>query len=337
MINGTRAVALCLEDIHPNNHTNNDTRTNTEDFKEKMEEVAHRYLDMLSEGMAKAKEHHQQIINNTIEEVRANTVINLDSAPFAQKVNNLANTLLTTTDTLRDFMEQTNVAVNSLKEATTKAAHIPTPSASTPAITTYMTVTQCNTHPNHAEVIAQGQLSNMQLLIDFDKESTDSTIADLTERDMVVKASTALKIMNINDPDKPQTVQFMAAHRIQNNQILYQLNSASATEWIRKPATHKAFLMAYSSLAKIRNKLYHDITEFVPTTFNTDDDYSHNKLEATNSLKPSSITWSRYMKPPNLHSANQKVAHVILGLTSKNAANKVIQHSLYIEGKHVTV
>ena len=100
MINRTRAVALCLEDIHPNNHTNNNTRTNTEDFEEKMEEVAHRYLDVLSEGMAKAEEHHQQIINNAIEEVRANVVINLDSTPFAQKVDKLANTLLTTTDTL---------------------------------------------------------------------------------------------------------------------------------------------------------------------------------------------------------------------------------------------
>ena len=120
MINETRAVALCLEDVHPNNHTNDDTRTNTEDFEEKMEEVAHRYLDVLSEGMDKAKEHHQQIINNAIEEVRANTIINLDSAPFAQKVDNLANTLLTMTDTLQDFMAQTNVAVNSLKEAPQK-------------------------------------------------------------------------------------------------------------------------------------------------------------------------------------------------------------------------
>ena len=76
------------------------------------------------------------------------------------------------------------VAVSSLKEATTKAAHMPTPSASTPAITTYATVIQRNVHSNHAEVIARGQLSDMQLLIDFDKESTDSTIADLTERDI---------------------------------------------------------------------------------------------------------------------------------------------------------
>ena len=177
----------------------------------------------------------------------------------------------------------------------------------------------------------------MQLLIDFDKESTDSTIADLTERDMVAKANTTLKIMNINDPDKLQTVQFMTARCIQNNQILYQFNSASATEWIRKPATHKAFLMAYSSSTKICNKLYHTITEFVPTTFNMDDNYSHNKLEITNSLKPGSIAWSRYIKLPNLCSANQKVAHVILSLSSKNTANKVIQHGLYIEGKHITV
>ena len=81
--------------------------------------------------------------------------------------------------------------------------------------------------------------------------------------------------------------------------------------------------MAYTSSAKIHNKLYHTITEFVPTTFNMDDDYSHNKLETTNSLNPGSISWSRYIKPSNLCSASQKVAHITIGLTSKNTANKV--------------
>ena len=94
---------------------------------------------------------------------------------------------------------------------------------------------------------------------------------------MVAKANTGLELMNYNDPDKPQTVKFMAAQQIQNNHILYQLNSASTTEWIRKLATHKAFLMTYSSSAKICNKLYHIITKFVPTTFTMDDDYSHSK------------------------------------------------------------
>ena len=154
---------------------------------------------------------------------------------------------------------------------------------------------------------------------------------------MVAKANPALKLMNYNDTDKPQTVKFMATRQIQNNHILYQLNSASTAEWIRKPASHKAFLMTYSSSAKIRNKLYHVIAKFVPTTFTTDDNYSHSKLETTNNLEPGSITWSRYIKPPNLRPASQKVAHIIIGLTSKNAANKVIQHGLYIEGKHVTI
>ena len=81
----------------------------------------------------------------------------------------------------------------------------------------------------------------------------------------------------------------------------------------------------------------HIITKFVPTTFTTDDNYSHSKLETANNLEPSSITWSRYIKLPNLCPASQKVAHIVIGLTSKNVANKVIQHGLYIEGKHVTI
>ena len=102
MINETRAVALCLKDAHSNTNTqtSEDTRNTTEDFEDKMEEVAHRCLDVLSEGMAKAKEQHQQIINNAVKKVRANTTITLNSTPLLQKVDNLSNTLLTTTDTL---------------------------------------------------------------------------------------------------------------------------------------------------------------------------------------------------------------------------------------------
>ena len=48
----------------------------------------------------------------------------------------------------------------------------------------------------------------MQLLINFNKHTTDSTLTNLTERDMVAKANTTLKLVNQNDPDKPQTIKF---------------------------------------------------------------------------------------------------------------------------------
>ena len=216
MINGTRVVALCLKDAHHNEHTNKDTRNSTEDFEEEMEEVAHRYLDLLSERMTKAEELHQQIVNDTVKEIQTKTAITLESAPLVQKFDNLSNTLLTTTDTLHGFMAQTNVAMNFLKEATTRSTLAVT-TAPTPTTTTYTTITQCNTNPEHAEVIAQGQLSDIQILIDFNKDTNESTLTDLTERDMVAKANTALKLMNCNDPDKPQTIKFMATRHIQNN------------------------------------------------------------------------------------------------------------------------
>ena len=60
-------------------------------------------------------------------------------------------------------------------------------------------------------------------------------------------------------------------------------------------------------------------------------------LEANNSLTTSSITWTKYVKPPHLCSPNQRNAHVIIGLSNKEDANKIIQHGLYIEGKHTTI
>ena len=60
-------------------------------------------------------------------------------------------------------------------------------------------------------------------------------------------------------------------------------------------------------------------------------------LEANNFLASNSVVWTKYVKPPHLHSATQRNTHIIIGLSNKNNANKIIQRGLYIEGKHVVV
>lgn len=50
---------------------------------------------------------------------------------------------------------------------------------------------------------------------------------------------------------------------------------------------------------------------------------------------PGAILWTKYVKPLNLCSAPQTVAHVIIGTNSKSDANKLIKNRIYTEGKHV--
>ena len=64
---------------------------------------------------------------------------------------------------------------------------------------------------------------------------------DLTEKDLVAKANTALDLMEIEDGNRPTQVTLLAARRIQNSNILYQLNSTQAAEWLWKPTIQKLF------------------------------------------------------------------------------------------------
>ena len=84
----------------------------------------------------------------------------------------------------------------------------------------------------------------------------DTPTMDLTEKDLVAKANTALDLMEIEDGNRPTQVTLLAARRIQNSNILYQLNSTQAAEWLWKPTIQKAFLLTFSSMANIGNRLY---------------------------------------------------------------------------------
>ena len=59
-------------------------------------------------------------------------------------------------------------------------------------------------------------------------------------------------------------------------------------------------------------------------------------LKANNSLSPSSITWTKYAKPPHFQPASQRATHIIISFSNKEVTNKTICNGLYIEGKHAT-
>ena len=93
----------------------------------------------------------------------------------------------------------------------------------------------------------------------------------------------------------------------------------------------------YGGTSNIQNKLYYTVAEFVPTTFDAGTNYAHPRVEQDNVLTTATMTHSKYIKPQHLRTSNQKVAHVIIGFSDRKTANQAIEHSLFIEGKQVTV
>jgi methyl-accepting chemotaxis protein len=96
-------------------------------------------------------------------------------------------------DGLQETMEQLTQATQELTEKTTDAANKalmePTAPIDTPQQMTYAAVTQQEPHTDHAEVITRGHTMDKQILIQKDKNVTDNTLDNLTEKDLVAKAT----------------------------------------------------------------------------------------------------------------------------------------------------
>ena len=116
---------------------------------------------------------------------------------------------------------------------------------------TYAATAQGSTRPEVAEVLARGLNSDKQLLIYLDKSLAGPSPIDLTEKDLVAKANTALELMRVPSNNKPSSIIFIAAMKMHNGNVIYQLNSTHAAVWLYNTEVQKAFLLTYSSMANI--------------------------------------------------------------------------------------
>ena len=254
---------------------------------------------------------------------------------FQDVADQLTETTLELSQTTQDLTTKTSSPTPTPTIATTPESTTSPPYQSGPA--SYAAIASRQIDPAHADVIARSANAEKQILILANKTNPEAPPSDLTEKDLVTKANLALELMDDPGTNKPTAITFIAAKKLQNDNVLYQLNSPQAAKWLRNPKVQATFLQSYSSTAHIRNKLYHVIVEFAPTSFLADSPQAHTTLERNNPISPSSVVWSKFVKPPHLRTPNQKSAHIILGLANKKDANSLIQHGIFIEGRHSTV
>jgi hypothetical protein len=117
---------------------------------------------------------------------------------------------------------------------------------------TYATVTQQQGPPVHtASVIARGEITNKQILIQKDPNITNNALKTLSEKDLVVKVNTTLDLMGIKAVDKLEGTTFVGAWKLHNGNILYQLNSKKAADWVKQPDVQAVFTANYGSMSNI--------------------------------------------------------------------------------------
>lgn len=242
------------------------------------------------------------------------------------------------TDGFQASTDQLAQATYELTEKTTDTANkIPATTTPVQQHNTYASILQQRPDSEQAEIVARTETVDKQILIQKDKNATDNSLFDLSEKDLVAKANTALDLMGWKGSDKPHNTAFVAARKLRSGGILYNMNSQKAATWLHAPEVKKAFMDHFDGTSNIKDKLHYVIAEFVPVTYDAGASYAHANLEEANRFTDDAIGFSKFIKPPHLRSSNQKVAHVTIGFKSRDDANCAIQRGIYIEGKHVTV
>jgi len=253
----------------------------------------------------------QQITDNIA--MRVNMQLTNHMETFAANVNDMRDVVEHVTrvaklvtgkmDKLNDrFQETADQLAQATQELAKKAMATTNTTMSIPTETpiTYAVATQQHIHPDCTAIIAKGQNTAKQILIQKDQNATDNALESLTEKDLVTKANTVLNLMGYKGLDRPYQTMFIRAKKLRNRSITYQLNSEEAAVWLQSPDVQKSFMAHFGGTSNIQNKLYYGIAEFVPTTFDTGSSFTHTKLEETNQLNEGSIAFSKYIKAPHL-------------------------------------
>lgn len=116
-----------------------------------------------------------------------------------------------------------------------------------------------------------------------------------------------------------------------------ELNSKDVNTWLRLPTHITTFTYNFDLNAEIKTRTYPAIVQFVPLTFDPDNDNELRDIENTSELSEQAIVKARYVKPKEQRAPNQITGHVIINFNSPEQANHAIVHGLVICQKRVEV
>ena len=223
--------------------------------------------------------HIQQIADNIAMRVNAQLTNHMeafgvsvdDMRDVVEHVTRVAKSVTGKMDELNDgFQETVDQLAQTMQKLTEKATATTNTTMSIPTETpvTYAVVTQQQIHPDCTMIIAKGQNTAKQILIQKDQNATDNTLESLIEKNLVTKANTALNLMGYEGLNRPYQTMFIGVKKLRNGSVTYQLNSEEAAVWLQSPDVQKSFMVHFGGTSNIWNKLYYRIAEFIPTTFN---------------------------------------------------------------------
>ena len=190
----------------------------------------------------------------------------------------------------------------------------------------------------HRAVIAKEGMIRKQILIDG-IEGIQSEANGLTPKLLVAKANLAIDLMANLDPDsitnKPKDARIVSAKVLSNKGVVFEAANEETATWLKTERRAKAFTAGIGSQANLKNRTFHAVVEFIPTSLNDQLPNLLRSIETDNNLNDNSIISARWMRAPSNWREDQKSAHAILTTNSLSTANSILKNGIVIEGSRL--
>jgi len=181
----------------------------------------------------------------------------------------------------------------------------------------------------HQATMAKGTLQRRQILLDG-IEGVKMVADGLTERELVEKANLALEGMGIMASDKPTGTKFVAAKKLRNRGVIFEMDSEMAANWLKKKDVQGTFAGSFGGSAQIKDCNYQVVVQYVLTELR---DKSKEIMEAAEDSVGSgrgTVVGMKWMKNPQHWKEGQRYAHLILMSTNRMVANIMIREGVVI-------
>lgn len=191
------------------------------------------------------------------------------------------------------------------------------------------------------DAIARIDLLERQALVNA-SSSKNAAWTLLAPKDLVKKANTAIKAVRSAHPlpeDSPlladKALIVVAVQRIAHGGVVLNLPSAEAVAWLFSHAT--AFTRAFAPGSLLKPRDFPIVARRIPVGTEITDPTFLRKLEADNKLPAHTITHSRWVKSEQRRNRKQRVAHAVLCVSSAEAANRILDSHMQLDGELVKV
>ncbi|KAJ6625065.1 hypothetical protein B0H10DRAFT_1672849, partial [Mycena sp. CBHHK59/15] len=122
---------------------------------------------------------------------------------------------------------------------------------------------------------------------------------------------------------------------LRSGAVVLHMNSVVAADWLRLPGQMHEFLAGMGGMLIFKQRNPSLVMEFVPVSFNPSQDGALKVLEDDNNLGKGEIPNAQFIKKAEKRHNGQHSAHAIFGFASRKAANRVIDHGMFIDGKRI--